>query len=350
MGDNTIPTNLPPTIPVGSPTPEEVEELVSTDVANIDLSKILGDKSIEDIREIYGDEITEIPIIDLPDFKLTVKIDPVRLTAILNIESTAEQAKHIQDVIKADQGNIKARNDQRLKKIGDTLKKMDDAAKASLFNKIFGWFMVAVAVITSIVLSVASGGLALGPVVGALLAVTFQALNEAKVTDKIVKAIAEDLKKNFGMDKETAQIVATVLWTVTQIALSILGGMAGGAAAEGLENIGKLALTSGMDGIKALGKNAPKVFLAIGIVSGLAAIGATTWSTITNYLLGLSQSDTTKYEALIKMLQDRMEENEDMLDTLMRLLNEAPEELLELISAALDAEHLISENMGEGVV
>ena len=365
MGDNTIPTNLPPTIPVGSPTPEEVEQLVTTEIASIDFSKILDDKSIEEIRESIGEEEVEVPLIDMPDFKIIVKIDPVRLTAILNIESTAEQAKNIQDIVKADQGNIKARTEERMRKIADTLKQMDETAKSALFNKIFGWLMVAVAVIAAVAMSVASCAVALGPVVGALIGLTFQILNETKVTDKILKAIADSIQDTFGCDKATAQMWATILWTVFEITASIAGGLGADKLASKLAEKSGSMFISAQDAFAKLaeklgeqvgkifpklGANMSKVLIAVGVISALAAIAGQTWSTIENYSLGLTESEVTKFQALIKLLKDQMEANEEMLKELMDLLNSAPEELLALIASALDAARQIGENIGEGIV
>lgn len=294
----------------------------------------------------------EIPMIDSPDVKITVKIDVVRMTAILAIEADGEQAKNIQDLIKNDQGNIKSRNEQRMKKIEDSLKKMDEAAKASLFNKIFGWVMVAVAAIAAVALSVVSGGVALGPVIGAAIALTFQVMNETKVTEKITKAIADSIQNTFGCDKATAKMWATIVWTGVQLAASILGGIGAdkiaGAAMKGVGAAGTVLRTAKY-AFNALSDNMQTVFRAVGTVTAELAIIGQVWSTSANYASGMAQADVTQFSALIKLLQQRLEEDEEMLKQLMQLLNGAPVDLEKMLGSALEAMKLIGENMGGAI-
>ena len=332
------------------PDAKELEQVMTTQISGADLPKVLGGKSVNDVREAPGDDGFELPQLDIPDVKIAVKVDVVRMTMILTIESDAEQAKNIQDIVKADQGNIKARNEQRMKKVGDSLKKMDDAAKASIFQKIFGWLMVAVAAIAAVAMSIASGGVALGPLIGAGLAVTFQALNEAKVTDKIIKAIADKIQQNHGTDAAQARMWATIIWTAVQLAASLAGGFGVdklvSKAVDGINTTERVLRTAGEALKDLLGESWKTVATVTGGVSLSAGIGGTAWATAEGYASGTAQSAVTKFGALIQLLKARMEEDEDMLKQLMNLLDASPKRLLDLMTASVDAQKLISMNIG----
>lgn len=290
----------------------------------------------------------EIPVIDAPDFKIVVKIDITRLTAILNIESDAEQAEVMRTVIDSQKGTISAESKKRLDKINDTLKKMDDAAKASIFQKIFGWVMVAVAALMAVALSVASGGVAIGAVVGAALALTFQVMNETKVTELILKKLAESIQNTFGCDKATAQMWATIVWTSCQLAASIAGGWGADKIASAVGGANKVLKTMNMamQALREFSTKADKALKLVGLGSILMGVGSTAASTYTNYASGMSQAELQKFSAMLLRLQKMMEDNEEILNELMKLLAAGPDQLLKLLSGVIEVDKQIAENIG----
>ena len=78
------------------------------------------------------------------------------------------------DRIATNKDSFAKEHEHRTEKINKSIADMDKAEKSRKASRIFGWLMAAVAVIVAVVACVATGGLAIGPLVGALVAVGLQ--------------------------------------------------------------------------------------------------------------------------------------------------------------------------------
>lgn len=274
--------------------------------------------------------------IEVADESAIGRVDLVHMTMLLKMQTDERQAKTIQDQIEADKSSISTRSKERMAKVDKTLKEMDKAAKASIFKKIFGWIGAIVAVAMAAVLSIASGGVAVGAVIGAVLAVSMQVMEETGATDKLMKALAKSIQDTFGCDKQTAQIWATAIFAVSMCALSI--GSLGGAGKTAM-NIANNMSTLAAKAFK-LTQIATQVTMQVG---GLAASAATS---VTGYQSQMAQADLTETNAVLKHYQQALEENQDRLEEIIKLLLSGGEAVAEALESTNDSNDFIAEQMG----
>ena len=172
---------------------------------------------------------TNVPSLDNPADLKQLEQNLEKLLSYLQMDNEERQTEMAKDRIEIQKDTIDTERKNRSEKIDKSLKDMDKAAESRKASKVFGWLMTALAVVAAVVACVATGGLAVGPVVGAGIAIACQVLNETGVMDKIVGKLAEGLQ-GLGMSKQAAQILAQVLITVAIMAASLGSGLAGGGA------------------------------------------------------------------------------------------------------------------------
>lgn len=294
----------------------------------------------------------DVPIIDTPNVKITVKIDLARMSAILNIEAEGEQAKTLQEIIESEKGNIVARTKERMENVEKTLKDMDKAAHASIFQKIFGWIAVAIAIAVAAVMSVASGGLALGPAVGALIGLTFQLMNTIKVdgktlTQNIIEKMADSIQKTFGCDRAAAELAANIIWMVTELAVSLLGGIGADKLATKIGGANKFIKPFSV-AWKALEKveNAQRTIKWVGLLTGLTGVGSATWSGITARNCSKDEAESEFIKAFLQQLKKVMEDTEDFAEVLLKIILGNTGRLEAQLEEALSCSEDIVRNIG----
>lgn len=348
-----------------SPLAKSVAELlaangVSFKFVQSDASGVDGDSPLFEI---------ELPPLDDPDPTITVKVDMAKLAAMLKLDSDETQAKQAQRRIDSQKRDIQTQADARMKKIEKSLTEMDKAARASMFQKVFGWIAVGIACVVAVAACVATGGLALGAVVGAVVALGMQICNETGLIEDLTQAFADQLEE-WGMKKETAKIFASVVIAVAEIAISI----ASGAVADKIAKVATAAkaISTVATGAKAASsavkttgtvlrtmadftnaiKNlryaaqvkaimtAAKCLLFTGGIAGGAAAG------ITGYESQMASADVTRAEEILKRLRQLLDETEQELEEIMEMLNLGPEQIAKLIDTAVNAQLEIASRMG----
>lgn len=212
------------------------------------VADIISGKSVDVniVDKIVDDIVAQLSVPELDEANaVALGVDLALLAALLKINGEKYKAEIDKALIDKQNSDIDAQTKERLAALDETLKQMDKAAKMNTFMKVFGWLMVAVSIAIAAVTCGAAGGLVVGAVLSAAVALTFQVLNETGVMEKFTKAVS-DLLKKMGVDDKTAEIVAAVFVAVFEIALSLLTGKIGSSAASKAGKIFKTAMDAGL--------------------------------------------------------------------------------------------------------
>lgn len=279
---------------------------------------------------------TGVPALDNPADVKQLEANLEKLISYLQMDNEERQTQMAKDRIDIQKDTLDAERQNRKEKIDKSLKDMDKAAESRKASKIFGWLMTALAVIAAVVACVATGGLAVGPVVGAGIAITCQVLSETGAMDKIIEKLAKGLE-SLGMSKQAAQILAQVLITVAIMAASLGASFAGGGA------------SAVANAVKGGAETLEKVRAAIALVSLLVGVSSTVAGGVgayQSYKAGMSQADVSETEKVIAALKQRLEECEEELEQILQQLQNNVAQVAEMLSSATDTSNEIASNMG----
>ena len=281
-----------------------------------------------------------VPVLDNPDDEKAKEADLEKLIAYLQLENSKEQAEAAKARIDSIKGELEVEHKDRKAKMDKSLKDMEEAAKSRTLNKFFGWLMTGLAILGAIVACVATGGVAVGAVIGAGIALTAQILNETGVMEKIVGGLSDALQ-SLGMSKMAADIVAQVAITAVIIAASIGAGAAGAA--------GKVTeLTSALG--KILQSAAQAVAPALQISTGIIGLGSTISGGVGAYQsfkAGMSQADVTETEKFLAVIQQKMEEAEEELEKILQMIQDLVGQIAQLLSSQTDTTAESAMQMGQ---
>lgn len=292
------------------------------------------------VREVPGEgkTIEGAPALDEPNYELIVDVDLEGLVAFLRMDNEKTQIEELKKRIESLKEQCKKRHDDRLAKMDKSFKEMDKAKHMSFFAKLFGWIMTGLAVLGAVLACVATGGLAVGAVVGAGIALTLQILNETGVMEKATNALAESLEKA-GCSKLAARILASVIIAVGSIAVSFGGGALAGKIAN---SIIKNALDNGLKTLlrnaaseiaNATAQNLAQMAKVALIALGIITIGHTVATAIQGYDSGKEQSELTLLQKVLAALQRMLEEEEDDLKEIMQQLESGYAELIKFLES-----------------
>ena len=283
---------------------------------------------------------TNIPALDNPADLKQLEENLEKLISYLQMDNEERQALMAKDRINMQKDALETERNNRSEKIEKSLKDMDKAAESRKASKIFGWLMTALAVVAAVVACVATGGLALGPVIGAGLAIACQVLSETGVMDKAIEKLSEGLQ-SLGMSKQAAQILAQVLITVAIMAASLGAGFAGGGGAA----VSQLVKGSA-DAIATAEKVRAAVAIATSIigVGGMVAGGVGAYQ---GYKAGESQADVSETNKFITALKQRMDECEEELEQILQQLQNVLGQVAQLLTSATDTSASIANNLGQ---
>lgn len=281
-----------------------------------------------------------VPVLDNPDDEKAKEADLEKLIAYLQLENSKEQAEAAKARIDSIKGELEVEHKDRKAKMDKSLKDMEEAAAARKRNSFFGWLMTGLAILGAIVACVATGGVAVGAVIGAGIALTAQILNETGVMEKIVGGLSDALQ-SLGMSKMAADIVAQVAITAVIIAASVGAGAAGAA--------GKVTeLTSALG--KILQSAAQAVAPALQISTGIIGLGSTISGGVGAYQsfkAGMSQADVTETEKFLAVIQQKMEEAEEELEKILQMIQDLVGQIAQLLSSQTDTTAEIAMQMGQ---
>lgn len=279
---------------------------------------------------------TGVPALDNPADVKQLEANLEKLISYLQMDNEERQTQMAKDRIDMQKDTLDAERKTRSEKIDKSLRDMDKAAESRKASKVFGWLMTALAVVAAVVACVATGGLAVGPVVGAGIAIACQVLNETGVMDKIVEGLAKGLE-GLGLSKQAAQILAQVLITVAIMAASLGASFAGGGA------------SAVANAVKGGAETLEKVRAAIALVSLLVGVSSTVAGGVgayQSYKAGMSQADVSETEKVIAALKQRLEECEEELEQILQQLQNNVAQVAEMLSSATDTSNEIASNMG----
>jgi hypothetical protein len=283
---------------------------------------------------------TNVPALDDPADLKQLEANLEKLISYLQMDNEERQAQMAKDRINLQKDALETERQGRSEKIEKSLKDMDKAAESRKASKIFGWLMTALAVVAAVVACVATGGLALGPVIGAGIAIACQVLSETGVMDKIVEKLAKGLE-SLGMSKQAAQILAQVLITVAIMAASLGAGFAGGGGAA-VSNVVKGA----SDSIQTIERIRAAVAIAT-LVVGVGGTVAGGVSAYQGYKAGESQADVSETNKYITALQQRLSECEEELEQILQQLQNVLGQVAQLLTSATDTSASIANNLGQ---
>lgn len=280
---------------------------------------------------------TGIPALDDPADVKQLEQNLEKLLSYLQMDNEERQAAMAKDRIEVQKDTLEAERNNRSEKIEKSLKDMDKAAESRKASRIFGWLMTALAVVAAVVACVATGGVAVGPVIGAGIAIACQVLSETGAMDKIAEKLAEGLEK-LGMGKNAAKILSQVILTVAIIAASLGSGFIGGGGSA-------LANT-----VKGVATSIEKVRAAVAIATSLVGVGATVAggvSTYDSFKSGMTEADVKELEKVIAALKQRLDESEEELQQIIQQLQAGVARVAEMLASATDTSGMIASRIGE---
>lgn len=282
---------------------------------------------------------TNIPALDNPADPKNVEANLEKLIAYLQLDNDERQAELARERINTQKETLASEHKDRTDKISESLKKMDDAAKTAKLNRIFGWIMAAVAVIAAVVLSVASGGVATGAVIGAVLAVGSMVMQETGAMDKLTEELAKALEKA-GMSSNQAKMWAAIIITTAILVASLAAGGIGSGAGKvkELTGIGKL--------IQEVAQSAQKYVSAASKVMGAANIVSNAVGAVDNFEAGKSQAELTETEKFLQIIRQQLEESEEELQAILEMLQSNIGQLAELLASETNTMNEIASKMG----
>ena len=289
---------------------------------------------------------TGVPALDNPADVKQLEQNLEKLLSYLQMDNEERQAEMAKDRIEIQKDTLDAERQTRSEKINKSLKDMDKAAESRKASKVFGWLMTALAVVAAVVACVATGGLAVGPVIGAGIAIACSVLNETGVMDKIMEKLASGLE-SLGMSKQAAQILAQVLITVAIMAASLGAGLAGGGATA-VSNVAK-GVAEAAKGVEVTIETMDKVRAAIAIATTVVGVSSTITGGVgayQSYKAGMSQADVSETEKVITALKQRLDECEEELQQILAQLQNAVSQVAEMLSSATDTSNEIANNLG----
>ncbi|MBQ9693386.1 MAG: type III secretion system translocon subunit SctE, partial [Kiritimatiellae bacterium] len=241
------------------------------------------------------------PLLDAPKVQEDTTLQLEKLLAKLMLESNEQQLIVTKERIESQQSEIHLRHQEQMGKLQASL---DEAAKAetsSLITRIFSWVFTALSVVTAAAACVATGGVAVPAVVGAVIAVGMLALSESGATEALTEALSDSIKESFGCDSNKANIGAQVVLTSLILVLSVgtmIGGGLGGAA------------TMANRAISTSAQIANTVQRVASITNGTLAVAGTAtqgYGTVKRYESALLQADATEISKLLGILQLTLE-------------------------------------------
>jgi len=313
-----------------------------------DLAAIFSSRSVNVTADVDGTNrtgtapgATGVPALDNPADVKQLEANLEKLLAYLQLDNEERQAEMAKSRIETQKDTLSAEHKQRKEKINDSLKKMDEAAKSRLINRIFGWIGAIVAVAAAIVTTVITGGAAAGfAIAGAALAVTSLIMSETGAMDKITEALAKKLE-SAGMSKAASQIVAALIVNLTIMLLSVgcsVGGMVAGAAA---------VAKATTDAISTTAKLIQTGVAVGGTAVGLGAIAAGVTATALGYKSDMAKADVTELEKIIAELQRRLDESEEELNQLLQAIQNGLGQIAALLASATDTQSEIANKIGQ---
>ncbi len=289
---------------------------------------------------------------------------------VLQGKTQEAQLKTAKEGIETNSQKQKVQNERAMAKLQEWIKNCQDAAAKEKVGGVLGWFKKIFAVVAAVfavvaaaVATYATGGAAAPLLALAVLSLASSTVSLASEISKaaggpdfdhvaqwmdpatlVGKGMAE-LAKAFGADEQQAAIVSVTFALVTTLAITAASVvLSGGTTAAGeLGKIAKLALDVSRAGQLIVGAATGATDVARGSV-GIAAAHDTRDA-------ALAQADKKKIDALIAVLQQRMEENREEMKKVLDEMMEGMNIVSQMINASGQSRAQINANLvGRGQI
>ena len=285
---------------------------------------------------------TGVPALDNPDDPNQKAVDLEKLISYLQLETDKHQAELAKERIELQKGEMDQRHAEQMDKIMESLEQMDKAAKSNLATRIFGWLMAAVSVAIAVAACVATGGIAVGAVAGAVVAIGMCIMNETGAMDEITEKLADALK-DAGMKEQAAQIVAALVIAVSMILISVGVGVGGNAVQGIVKGASQAATAAAMTTAKSIQSGAQFAAGALGIGTTIAGGVAAA----ENYKSGELQAETTEMDKFLAVMRQQLEESQEELEKILGQVQNIYSDIAAIINSAIDTETEIAQKMGQ---
>ncbi len=285
---------------------------------------------------------TGVPALDNPDDANQKAVDLEKLISYLQLETDKHQAELAKERIELQKGEMDQRHAEQMDKIKESLEQMDKAAKSNLATRIFGWLMAAVSVAIAVAACVATGGIAVGAVAGAVVAIGMCIMNETGAMDEITEKLADALK-DAGMKEQAAQIVAALVIAVSMILISVGVGVGGNAVQGIVKGASQAATAAAMTTAKSIQSGAQFAAGALGIGTTIAGGVAAA----ENYKSGELQAETTEMDKFLAVMRQQLEESQEELEKILGQVQNIYSDIAAIINSAIDTETEIAQKMGQ---
>ncbi|MEI6985779.1 MAG: type III secretion system translocon subunit SctE [Rhodospirillaceae bacterium] len=275
-------------------------------------------------------------------------MDGTDLTAMLldlRVKLGNEQTKASSHEVLANQDTMKSVNDERAKKLEEFVAKMEESKNAGLFEKIFSWISSVAMIVVGVVLCATGVGAGAGVamIVGGVLGVAMQILQETGAMDVITKALGGVFEKMFiafGMDPAKAKEVGKVVAGIAIAALVIAAQLIIVVASAGTGAASAVAATA-----RSVANIARIVGSGASAVTGLGSGAAQVASSTLGYQASMTQADAVDKQREAAHLQTLLEDELSRLDGLIRKTDKAAQTIVEMMSSTTDSRAVISRNM-----
>ena len=288
---------------------------------------------------------TNVPSLDNPGDAKQLQANLEKLVAYLQLDNEERQTQMAKDRIEIQKDNLETEHKDRMKELEKSFKKMDDAEKARMASRVFGWLGAIMAVVAAVVVTVVTGGLAAGfAIAGAALAVTALVMNETGAMESLTNKLSEHLQEKYGMSKSQAQLAASLIINISIMVAQL--GCAIGSAASAAASAAKAAA----DAATTVSTTATKIQSVVTIANtavsagGLASGGVNSFFT---YRSDDAKADVMELQKFITMLQQRLDESEEELQLIVEQIQSAIGKIADLISSATDQSAEIANNIGQ---
>ena len=318
--------------------------------ANVKVTRS-DDTSASGVGERKTTGATNVPSLDNPGDAKQLQANLEKLVAYLQLDNEERQTQMAKDRIEIQKDNLETEHKDRMKELEASFKKMDDAEKARMASRVFGWLGAIMAVVAAVVVTVVTGGAAAAfAIAGAALAVTALVMNETGAMESLTNKLSEHLQEKYGMSKSQAQLAASLIINISIMVAQL--GCAIGSAASAAASAAKAAADAAAAGATAATASTTAttvqsvVTIANTAVSagGLASGGVNSFFT---YRSDDAKADVMELQKFITMLQQRLDESEEELQLIVDQIQSAIGKIADLISSATDQSAEIANNIGQ---
>jgi len=221
--------------------------------------------------------------------------------------------------------------------MAESVEKMQKAETAGFWGKIFSWVAVALTVVVAVAASVATGGLAAGPCIAAAVAVTMLVLSETGAMDKLTELVAKGLEA-CGMSKDDAKKWSQWIMVGVGIAISLVTLCAGIASAFGTSASAaarasaQAATAAARTSLQLAAEAAQKIAQMVSAMVTIAQQTASVTGAVFSYEAGNIQADTADIKAYLAKLQQILEDESELLQSLVQDMSNAFSKALQIMS------------------